>query len=113
MARAAIARHVEQHGCGEKSTGPSETARLVNPGVISEQKPQRPGKRIPPLHPDELQLLKNLAKIPAMWPGSPTDAARLEHLVKAGYLMRDPVLKTAFNLTIRGWLVVRAAAKND
>ena len=53
-----------------------------------------------------------LAKFPAMWPGSPADADRLQHLVAKGYLVRDLQMKTAtFRLTIRGWAFVRAATK--
>jgi len=44
---------------------------------------------------DDTRLLANLAKFPAMWPGSPADAARLERLEKTGYIVRDPKLKVA------------------
>ena len=61
------------------------------------------------LNTDDRRLLTTLAKFPAMWPGSPADAARLERLVTAGYLVKDPALKAAtFRLTIRGWAFVRS-----
>jgi hypothetical protein len=67
-----------------------------------------PKKKQTALDKDDARLLATLAKSPAMWPGSAADAARLDLLVKTGYLVRDPNLKAAtFRLTIRGWASVR------
>jgi len=63
---------------------------------------------------DDTRLLANLAKFPAMWPGSPADAARLDRLEKTGYIVRDPKLKVAtYRLTVRGWAAVRKSPEND
>ena len=97
----------------ETSASPLRLASCLET-VTKEAMAQPPRKRAPSLSPDEARLLTTLARFPAMWPGSPADAARLQHLIERGYLIRDLQMKTAtFRLTIRGWAFVRGAAKKD
>jgi hypothetical protein len=67
-----------------------------------------PDNRSITLNADDRRLLTTLAKFPAMWPGSPADAARLERLVTNGYLVKDPLQSATFRLTIRGWAFIRS-----
>src|SRR4051812_15805786 len=71
---------------------------------------KKKSERRTPLDADDLRLLATLAKFPAMWPGSPEDAAKLERLAADGYLIQDPKLKVAtYRLTISGWAALRDA----
>lgn len=61
---------------------------------------------------EDARLLVMLSRFPAMWPGSPDDAQRLERLATSGYLVRDPIVAATYRLTLRGWAFVRKVAAN-
>jgi hypothetical protein len=59
----------------------------------------------PHLTGDELRMVQSLAKFGAVHPIAPTDVERLERLVAAGLVAKDPRNPT-YSLTVRGWAFV-------
>jgi hypothetical protein len=81
-------------------------------GKRLEIKPKRAEARstpvVPSLKTDDIRLLTTLATSSAIGQFLPHELKRLDRLVQAGYLVRDPAMTTPrFRLTARGWAFAR------